>query len=81
MYDTQGEHSGHRYATIGKNRLVRERERQLITGVSKPSWYRLQKVGKAPLPVTLGPKQVAWIERELLEWVNERIAERNEKAV
>jgi prophage regulatory protein len=35
--------------------------------------------GDFPLSVPLGPKAVGWIESEVDEWIDRRIAERNSK--
>ena len=38
---------------------------------------RLEKAGKFPKRVRLGQARVAWVEAEIDEWINERIAERD----
>lgn len=40
--------------TLRQERIVRERERREITGVSTSSWYALQQQGLAPRPVPIG---------------------------
>ncbi len=59
-------------------RLVREAERERITGCPRSTWYWLQSKGEAPKPVPLGANTVAWIEQELFDWVQERISHRGE---
>jgi predicted DNA-binding transcriptional regulator AlpA len=48
--------------------LVREPERLQITKTPRPSWYRLMSEGRAPRPVRLSPRVVAWRLGELKAW-------------
>lgn len=57
-------------------RLVRESERARITGVPRSTWYLRMKQGTAPKPVPIGESAVAWVEQELLDWVDAQIAKR-----
>ena len=41
---------------------------------------RLEAAGCFPKRVRLGEGRVGWIEQEVLDWLNERIAERDEVA-
>ncbi|MBL7637999.1 helix-turn-helix transcriptional regulator [Atlantibacter hermannii] len=44
----------------------------------RKAWiYRLISQGRFPQPVKIGSRSVAFIEREIDEWVNQRIAERD----
>ncbi len=52
-------------------RLIRERDRRIKTGVPRSTWYALMADGRAPMPVKLGPRSVAWIEDELDAWMLE----------
>jgi prophage regulatory protein len=61
-------------------RLVRESERARITGVPRSTWYLKMQQGLAPKPVPLGEHAVAWVESELIEWVEAQIARRNSSA-
>ncbi len=38
---------------------------------------RLEKQGKFPKRVRLGPNRVGWLEHEIDEWIVDRIAERD----
>lgn len=58
-------------------RLIRLREVMAITGLSRSYVYELAKQGKFPQSVKLSEKSVAWIEAEVKDWVDQRIAERN----
>jgi prophage regulatory protein len=52
-------------------RLIREQDRRIKTGVPRSTWYALMAEGRAPKPVMLGPRPVAWIEDELDAWMLE----------
>jgi prophage regulatory protein len=52
-------------------RLIRERDRRIKTGVPRSTWYSLMAEGRAPKPVKLGERSVAWIEDELEYWMCE----------
>jgi len=49
--------------------LCREPERASITGVKTSQWYALQRAGKAPIPMKVGLRTVAWRRADLYEWV------------
>ncbi len=57
-----------------EDRIVRDRERQSITGVCRSRWWKLERAGLAPGRVTLmpGSNRVGWRLSELVEWVNSR---------
>jgi prophage regulatory protein len=38
---------------------------------------RLEKEGRFPKRVRLGPSRVAWVESEIDDWITDRIAERD----
>ncbi len=38
---------------------------------------RLEKEGKFPKRVTLGPNRVGWIEQEVLDWIKRLVDERD----
>jgi prophage regulatory protein len=49
-----------------------------LTGLSVSGIYRLIGTGNFPAPVRLSPKVSRWFRHEILEWRNERIAERGQ---
>ncbi|WP_074423397.1 AlpA family transcriptional regulator [Serratia sp. 14-2641] len=57
------------------NTLIRLTEVQRRTGYSKAWIYRLMSQNKFPASVKLGPRAIAFVESEIDEWVNQRIAE------
>lgn len=58
-------------------RLVRLEKVLNITGLSRSHVYNLAAKGEFPGTVKLSQRSVAWVEEEVVEWVNERIAERS----
>ena len=59
-------------AVLTADRLVRERERLLITSISRTQAYQLEKQGRFPARRRLGARSVCWKLSELLEWVEAR---------
>jgi prophage regulatory protein len=59
------------------NRVVREPERQAITGVPTSTWYAMQDRGLAPRPVPLGPRARGWLLGDLIQFIEARKAERD----
>ncbi|CAI1577932.1 Predicted transcriptional regulator [Serratia quinivorans] len=55
--------------------LIRFSEVQKRTGYSKPWIYHLLKENRFPASIKIGPRAVAFIESEIDEWINQRIAE------
>ena len=60
-----------------RERFIREPERRSITGVPTSTWYEMMDEGRAPKPVPIGPRAVAWLLSELSEWQSIRITERD----
>jgi prophage regulatory protein len=61
-------------------RFLRLNEVKQRTGLSKSSIYNQISDGTFPQPVPIGARAVAWVEDELQEWINNRIAERRKAA-
>ena len=59
--------------------IVRETERQRITGVTRGGWARLEQEDKAPkrIPLTDDGITIGWLKPELLAWIQERAAQRS----
>ncbi|MEH5013186.1 AlpA family transcriptional regulator [Phytobacter diazotrophicus] len=55
--------------------LIRLSDVQRRTGYSKAWIYRLISNGKFPASVKIGTRAIAFVESEIDEWVNQRIAE------
>lgn len=56
--------------------LIRRREVERLTALSRSRIYDLMKQGTFPRPVSLGSMSVAWLEIEVMEWIASRIADR-----
>ncbi len=48
------------------------------TGFSRSSIYLFVQNGTFPRPVRIGGRAVAWLETEIDEWIEARLAEREE---
>jgi prophage regulatory protein len=58
-------------------RIVRRGQLPALTGYSIPHIYELISDGQFPKPIPLGRRAVGWLESEIAEWQQSRIAERN----
>ncbi len=61
-------------------RMLRRREVETRTGLSRSTIYELMAKGSFPKPVLLGSKIVCWIEQEIEAWLQAKI-EHNRRAV
>jgi len=59
--------------------LLRRKEVERRTGLSRSGIYALMDKGEFPRPVKLGPRSVAWPEHEIQEWNGNRIRERDQE--
>jgi prophage regulatory protein len=59
--------------------FLRRKEVERVTGLSRSSIYEAMAKGEFPDSVPLTTKSVAWVESEVLEWAQRRIAERDSK--
>ena len=55
-----------------RDRLLRRRDVEDITGLSRSSIYRLMRKGEFPLPVKVGPSAVRWKESDITVWLESR---------
>ena len=55
-----------------QERIVREPERRLITGISKSSWNRFEKQGGVPDKILLAGRLVGWRYSDLISWIESR---------
>lgn len=53
-------------------KIVREQERRVLTGVPKTTWFRLRKLGQTPAPVRLTPRTIGYLLSDLEEWIRDR---------
>lgn len=57
-------------------KLLRLREVQTTTGLSRSAIYDLASRGHFPAPVKIGPRASAWVAAEIDAWIEHKIAER-----
>jgi prophage regulatory protein len=60
--------------------LIRRKEVERLTALSRSRIYALMATGDFPRPVSLGSMSVAWLETEIREWVANRIADSRKAA-
>lgn len=63
-----------------QNALIRRKEVERQTTLSRSRIYELIQRGAFPKPVRLGPMSVAWIEAEVQQWIASRIADSRKAA-
>jgi len=61
-------------------RFIKLAQVKAYTSLSTSEIYRRITAGTFPAQVTLGPKSVAWIESEILQWCDSLAAQRGEAA-
>ena len=59
------------------NRLLRINDVKKITSLSNATIYRKIAAGSFPRQFKLSERASAWVEQEVLDWVDERISERD----
>ena len=57
---------------VMQDRLLRRREVEKITGLSRSSIYRLMQEGGFPRPVRVGPSAVRWKASDITAWIESR---------
>ena len=57
-------------------RFLRQKAVTDLTGIPRPTLYYMMGLGKFPKNLSLcsGGKSVAWLESDVIAWMNERIA-------
>ena len=53
-------------------RIVREHERYIVTGIGPTRWREMELDGTAPRRRILGPRSVGWMLSELIAWIKSR---------
>ena len=61
-----------------QERLLRRREVEKITGMSRSSIYRLMQEKEFPRPVRVGPAAVRWRASDITAWIESRPVARSE---
>jgi len=57
--------------------ILRRKAVEAKTGLSRTTIYDMMRAGTFPIPISLGSNSVGWLEHEVTEWLNTRVAERN----
>jgi len=57
--------------------LIRLPEVRRITGLGTTTIYQSVARGDFPRQIKIGPKSVAWVKSEVMDWCRRRIAQRN----
>ncbi len=57
-------------------RFIKRPQVEAMTSLSTSEIYRRIAAGTFPAQVTLGPKSVAWIESEIVQWCDDLVARR-----
>ena len=61
-----------------RDRLLRRREVERITRLSRSAIYRQMQAGDFPRPVRVGPSAVRWKESDITSWLESRPVEESE---
>lgn len=59
--------------------LIKLKDVLAITGLSRSFVYALAQKGEFPKPVKLSERSSAWVEAEVTEWIEYRIALRDQE--
>ena len=57
-------------------RILSKKELKALVLYSPQHVARLEKAGKFPKRVVLGPNRVGWVEQEILDWLEQRLLAR-----
>ena len=58
-------------------KLIKLKQVMDCTGLARSTVYKFMADGQFPKPVKLGSKMVAWVESEVLAWIQERVSARD----
>jgi len=58
--------------TKQQERIIRDHERRLLTGVPRATWERYEKAGVVPRSVPLLGNTRGWKLSEIMDWVTSR---------
>ncbi|PLX69969.1 MAG: AlpA family transcriptional regulator [Denitrovibrio sp.] len=61
----------------GQYAILRRREVEKMTGMSRSTIYLHMSLGEFPKPIKLGSRSVGWIKNEILSWLESKIQERD----
>lgn len=58
-------------------RIIRLKQVTDSTGLARSTIYKYIAEGNFPKPVSLGERSVGWVEKEVHDWILDRIEERD----
>ncbi len=58
------------------DRIIREKERQHLTGVPTVSWWRYEKLGEAPKGFKIGSSAKGWLLSDIQSWISSKVGEK-----
>lgn len=58
-------------------KLIKLRDVMALTSLARATVYKYISEGRFPKQVNLGGNCVAWVEAEIMEWIEQRIAARD----
>lgn len=61
-------------------RLIKLKEVLALTGLSRSHTYALAQRGEFPKPVKLTERSSAWVQAEVIAWIESRITQRDMEA-
>lgn len=61
-------------------KLIKLKDVTAMTGLSRSHLYALAQQGIFPKPVKLTERSSAWVESEVQDWIEARIAQRDQEA-
>jgi len=64
-----------------RKRLIRMGEVEATTGLKRASVYELITRGEFPKPIKIGARAVAWVDGDVQEWIEDRIARATDRVV
>jgi predicted DNA-binding transcriptional regulator AlpA len=68
--------TSHTVSPPGTSRLLRIREVLHLCGLSRATLYREIKLHAFPAPVKLSARSVGWLQEDVAQWLEARIAQR-----
>ena len=63
---------------VMQDRLLRRRDVERMTSMSRSSIYRLMQEGEFPRPVRVGPATVRWKASDIMNWMESRPVAKSE---
>jgi prophage regulatory protein len=61
----------------GPIKLLKLRQVIVITGLARSTVYRYCAENSFPKPIRLGERNIAWVEAEVQEWIEQKIHQRD----